>query len=185
MQARGQLDEALKIRTDEELPVYERLGEVRSRARTMGKIADILQACGQLDEALKIRTDEELPAYERLGDVRSLLVGRANLAIGLLQRGADGDRDEAGRLLSLALVDAQRLGLPEARQIDQILEQTRSGPVPSEGSEETLPSSPVQRGEDKGSRKKLFRGTRMGRRNRPRRSTWDQVARPPRPASLN
>jgi tetratricopeptide (TPR) repeat protein len=185
LQARGQLDEALKIRTDEELPVYERLGDVRSRAMTMGKIADILQACGQLDEALKIRTDEELPAYERLGDVRSLLVGRANLAIGLLQRGADGDRDEAGRLLSLALVDAQRLGLPEARQIDQILEQTRSGPVPSEGSEETLPSSPVQRGEDKGSRKKLFRGTRMGRRNRPRRSTWDQVARPPRPASLN
>jgi len=37
LQARGQLDEALKIRTDEELPVYERLGDVRSRAVTMGK----------------------------------------------------------------------------------------------------------------------------------------------------
>jgi len=47
-----------------------RLGDVRSRAVTMGQIADILQARGQLDEALKIRTDEELPVYERLGDVR-------------------------------------------------------------------------------------------------------------------
>ena len=42
LQARGQLDEALKIRHEEELPVYERLGDVRSRAVTMGKIADIL-----------------------------------------------------------------------------------------------------------------------------------------------
>ena len=53
LQARGQLDEALKIRNEEELPVYERLGDVRSRAVTMGKIADILQARGQLDEALQ------------------------------------------------------------------------------------------------------------------------------------
>ena len=70
LQARGQLDEALKIRTDEELPVYERLGDVRERAVTMGQIADILQARGQLDEALKIRNEEQLPVYERLGDVR-------------------------------------------------------------------------------------------------------------------
>ena len=54
LQARGQLDEALKIRNEEELPVYERLGDVRSRAVTMGKIADILRARGQIDEALKI-----------------------------------------------------------------------------------------------------------------------------------
>jgi hypothetical protein len=47
LQARGQLDEALKIRTEEQLPVYERLGDVRSRAVTMGKIAGILQASGQ------------------------------------------------------------------------------------------------------------------------------------------
>ena len=53
LQARGQLDEALKIRNEEQLPVYERLGDVRSRAVTMGQIADILQARGQLDEALQ------------------------------------------------------------------------------------------------------------------------------------
>ena len=42
-QARGELDEALRIRREEELPVFERLGDVRSRAVTMGKIADILR----------------------------------------------------------------------------------------------------------------------------------------------
>ena len=50
LQARGQLDEALRIRQEEELPVYERLGDVRSKAITMGKIADILQAQGQGDQ---------------------------------------------------------------------------------------------------------------------------------------
>ena len=32
LQARGQLDEALRIRQEEELPVYERLGDVQARA---------------------------------------------------------------------------------------------------------------------------------------------------------
>jgi hypothetical protein len=36
LQSRGDLDEALRIRQQEELPVYERLGGVRSRAVTMG-----------------------------------------------------------------------------------------------------------------------------------------------------
>jgi tetratricopeptide (TPR) repeat protein len=124
LQARGQLDEALKIRNEEQLPVYERLGDVRSRAVTMGKIADIL---GQLDEALKIRQEDELPVYERLGDVRALLVGRANLAITLLTRGGEGDRDEARRLLRLVVNEAQRLKLPEAQQIEQMLAQEGLG----------------------------------------------------------
>ena len=87
LQARGQLDEALKIRNEEELPVYERLGDVRSRALTMGKIADILQDRGQLDEALKIRNEEELPVYERLGDVRSRAVTMGKIADILQDRG--------------------------------------------------------------------------------------------------
>ena len=40
LEARGQLDEALRIRREDELPVYEKLGDIRSRAVTMGKIAD-------------------------------------------------------------------------------------------------------------------------------------------------
>jgi tetratricopeptide (TPR) repeat protein len=54
LQARGELEEALRIRREDELPVYERLGDVRSKAVTMGKIADILQARGELEEALAL-----------------------------------------------------------------------------------------------------------------------------------
>jgi tetratricopeptide (TPR) repeat protein len=95
LQARGQLDEVLRIRTEEQLPVYERLGDVRERAVTMGKIADILQARGQLDEALRIRTEEQLPVYERLGDVRSRAVTMGQIA-DILQ--ARGQLDEALRI---------------------------------------------------------------------------------------
>lgn len=100
---------------------FRELGDVRSRAVAVGKIADILQARGQLDEALRIRTDEELPVYERMDDVRELVIGRANLAQTLLIRNNHGDRPEARRLLCLALADARRLRLPEAQQIEEIL----------------------------------------------------------------
>jgi tetratricopeptide (TPR) repeat protein len=95
LQARGQLDEALKIRNEEQLPVYERLGDVRSRAVTMGKIADILQARGQLDEALKIRTEEQLPVFERLGDTHERAVTMGRIA-GILE--ARGDLDGSLRI---------------------------------------------------------------------------------------
>jgi len=80
LQARGQLDEALRIRLEEELPVYEKLGDVRSKAVTQGQIADILQARGQLDEALRIRLEEQLPVYEKLGDVREKAVTHFKIA---------------------------------------------------------------------------------------------------------
>ncbi len=95
LQTRGELDEALRIRREEELPVYERQGDVRSRAVTMGKIADILQTRGELDEALRIRREEELPVYERLGDVRSRAVTMGKIA-DILQ--ARGELDEALRI---------------------------------------------------------------------------------------
>ncbi len=95
LQARGELDEALRIRREEQLPVFERLGDVRSRAVTMGKVADILQARGELDEALRIRREEELPVYERLGDVRSRAVTMGKVA-DILQ--ARGELDEALRI---------------------------------------------------------------------------------------
>jgi tetratricopeptide (TPR) repeat protein len=122
LEARGELDEALRIRREEALPLYERLGDVRSAAVTKGKIADVLQVRGELDEALRIRREEALPVFERLGDARSLLVGRANLAILHLTRNREGDRQEANRLLRLALAEARRLRLPEEQQIQQILE---------------------------------------------------------------
>ena len=95
LQSRGDLDEALRIRTEEQLPVLERLGDVRSIAITKGKIADILQSRGDLDEALRIRTEEQLPVYERLGDVREIAITKGQIADILQSR---GDLDEALRI---------------------------------------------------------------------------------------
>ncbi|WP_437282852.1 metallophosphoesterase [Sorangium sp. So ce375] len=95
LEVRGQLDEALRIRREEELPVFDRLGDMRSRAVTMGKIADILQARGQLDEALRIRREEQLPVFDRLGDMRSRAVTMGQIA-DILQ--ARGQLDEALRI---------------------------------------------------------------------------------------
>jgi tetratricopeptide (TPR) repeat protein len=112
-QSRGELDKALRIRREEELPVYERLGDVRARAVTMGQIADILQARGELDEALRIRREEELPVYERLGDVRARAVTMGKVAV-ILQ--AQGELDEALRILrEEALPVFERLGDARSR----------------------------------------------------------------------
>ncbi|NKN32516.1 tetratricopeptide repeat protein [Marichromatium bheemlicum] len=119
---RGDLDEALRIRTEEQLPVFERLGDVREKAVTQGQIADILQARGNLDEALRILTEEVLPSFERLGDLRSLLVCRAKIALALLQRNTPTDRASANRLLCIALSAARQIRIPEAGQIEQILQ---------------------------------------------------------------
>jgi 3-dehydroquinate synthase class II len=121
LQARGQLDEALRIRTQEQMPVYEQLGEVREIAITKGQIADILQARGQLDEALRIRTTDELPVYEQLGDTRALLVGRTNTALLLWQIDAEQHQAEIQNLLQLALADAKQMQIPEAEQIEGIM----------------------------------------------------------------
>jgi tetratricopeptide (TPR) repeat protein len=85
---RGVLDEALRIRTEEVLPVYRQLGDVSSVAVTQGKIADILMQRGVLDEALRICRQEVLPAFQQLGDVRSVAVTQGKIADILMQRGA-------------------------------------------------------------------------------------------------
>ena len=95
LQRRGETDEALRIRQEEELPVYERLGDVRSRAVTMGLIADILVQRGDTDEALRIRQEEQLPVFERLGDVRERAITLGRIADTLVQR---GETDEALRI---------------------------------------------------------------------------------------
>jgi hypothetical protein len=54
------------------IAVYERLGDVRSRAVTLGEIAGILAGQGEIDEALKLHR-ENADTFGRLGDVRELL----------------------------------------------------------------------------------------------------------------
>jgi tetratricopeptide (TPR) repeat protein len=91
----GEYDAALTHWRDVAVPLYERLGNVRSKAITMGKIAHILQALGQLDEALRILSAEVHPEFERLGDVRSKAVTMGQIADILQDR---GQLDEALRI---------------------------------------------------------------------------------------
>ena len=100
---------ALQVLHADVLPIFERLGDLRSKALTMGMIADILQARGQLDEALRIRQDEELPVYERLGDLREKAV--ALLKVADLQA-VKGQRSQALRLLTEHVLPVfEQLGL--------------------------------------------------------------------------
>ena len=126
--ARGHLDEALRILREEELPVYQKLGAIREVAVTMGKIADILADRGQLDEALRIRREEQLPVYQKLGARREVLVCEANMAITLLRRKGAGDREQAVMLLKKAQAEAAQMGLPEAQQIEQVLNRLNQQP---------------------------------------------------------
>ncbi|MBF0293945.1 MAG: CHAT domain-containing protein, partial [Magnetococcales bacterium] len=72
-QQRGNPEDALQWLRKAEAVFLEQ-GDIRSRAVTMGRIADILQARGDLDGALRIRREESLPVYERLGDIRARAV---------------------------------------------------------------------------------------------------------------
>jgi tetratricopeptide (TPR) repeat protein len=92
---RGDYDEALRIRREVELPVYERLGDMRSIAVTWGFIADIAYQRGDYDEALRIRREVELPVYERVGDTRAIAITWGQIADIAYDR---RDYDEALRI---------------------------------------------------------------------------------------
>ena len=92
---RGELDEALRIHREVQLPVYERLGDTRETAVTWGSIADIAYDRGEVDEALRIRREITLPVYERLGDTRSAAVTWGQIADIAYRR---GEVDEALRI---------------------------------------------------------------------------------------
>lgn len=119
--ARGQLDEALRIHREEEIPVYERLGDQRERAVTMGRIAGILQLRGQFDEALRIHREEQLPVYERLGYVREKALTQWKIGMQLLRSG--DAKSEAPQLLGDAYRSLTRMGLPEAAQLAEQMQE--------------------------------------------------------------
>ena len=110
---RGDYEEALRIRREVELPVFERLGDTREAANTWGNIADIADRRGDFEEALRIRREVQLPVYERLGDTRSAAVTWGNIANIAYQR---GDYEEALRIRrEVQLPVYERLGdTPEA-----------------------------------------------------------------------
>jgi tetratricopeptide (TPR) repeat protein len=70
----GDYDAALRHWQTAELPVYRRLGDGRSKAIKMARIADVMRVRGKPDEAMKILRDDVLPVFDRLGDVHSQAV---------------------------------------------------------------------------------------------------------------
>ena len=52
---RGEVDEALRIRREIQLPAFERLGDTRETALTWGKIAHIAYQRGGYDEAAELQ----------------------------------------------------------------------------------------------------------------------------------
>lgn len=121
LRLRGEEDEALHIFRDEVLPPFERLGDALSQARTMGRIAHILYEKGELDEALRIYREGELPIYERLGEVQLRAACQNNMAILFLKRNQGADHRRAKELLTEALSATERLKIPEAKQIRQLM----------------------------------------------------------------
>ena len=57
------MEEALRLH-QEQLAVYERLGEVQGRAVTLGDIARLRAQQGEVEEALRLH-QEQLAIYER------------------------------------------------------------------------------------------------------------------------
>jgi tetratricopeptide (TPR) repeat protein len=104
----GQYDEALHIRREVVLPVFQRFGDPSLVAVAWGKIADIARQRGDYDEALRIHREIELPAYERLGDAQAAAVAWSKIADIARQR---GDYDETLRIRrTLVLPVFERVG---------------------------------------------------------------------------
>jgi hypothetical protein len=107
LQERGEDEEALRILRLECLAAFERLGDVRSKAVTLGKIADVLEARGEHEEALRIWRVEVLPVFTKLGDPQ--LIAQAQIRLGFLVF-RSGQQEEGVRLLIEALQNARRAG---------------------------------------------------------------------------
>ncbi|MDV7340396.1 CHAT domain-containing protein [Terasakiella sp. A23] len=80
---------------EQAITLFDELDDLRSKAVTMGKIANIYQRQGHIDEALRIRWEEQLPVYEQLGDIREKAIAMGGIADIYQQQ---GNIDEALRI---------------------------------------------------------------------------------------
>jgi len=111
LQARGELDQALRILNDEVLGAFERLGDVRSKAVIQGRIADILESRGELDQALALH-ERRLPVAQKLCDIELIAVTRFKIARIRLQQGNQGtdDMQRIHEELAASLASFRKLG---------------------------------------------------------------------------
>lgn len=85
LRSEGELEQALRVRREQELPIYEQLGDTRAQTVVLGEIADLLTAIGRTDEAGRVLEEQMLPRADRLGDAR--LQARASSKALQLRRG--------------------------------------------------------------------------------------------------
>jgi hypothetical protein len=90
----GDLAGALHICREEVLPIFERMGDVRSATVTKGKIATLLETQGDLDSALRIRQEEVLPSFAAANATAVNAFHAAALRSGGRDNGAPGLRPE-------------------------------------------------------------------------------------------
>ena len=90
----------LRIRREEQLPVFERLGDVRSAAVTRGKIADVLMQKGDLDGALVLQ-EQRLETNRQLVDLADIAATQRDIAqIALARQQIEEAAPTAGRSLA-------------------------------------------------------------------------------------
>jgi hypothetical protein len=105
------------IRQEEQLPVYERLGDVRERAVTMGQIADILQQRGETDEALRIYTDEYMPMARLAQDMD--LIAHSCFSCAQLRLNRGGLQKGEAQMIADELAESYRLN-QQLQRVDGI-----------------------------------------------------------------
>lgn len=93
--ARGEHEQALAIRREEELPVYQRLCDARCQAEVQSRIADSLVARGDHDAALDLLQNEVLPVLSRPQDARDRAAIQGRIAELLALK---GEQERALRL---------------------------------------------------------------------------------------
>lgn len=77
---RGDPEGALQALRADILPIFERLGDVRSKALTLFKLADLQALRGERSDARRRLIEEVLPVFEQLGLVREADITRQRIA---------------------------------------------------------------------------------------------------------
>jgi hypothetical protein len=108
------------------MPLYEQIGDLRSKSVTLGQISDILYMRGETEEALRIRQEDQLPLCKKLGDVRELSVVLQKIgvyALELSQFSPEGIRNSRNSLEESYSIAVQQRMLDGIVGVGQILAQ--------------------------------------------------------------
>lgn len=89
-EGRGNLEEAFRIWTEEQIPVLKKFGDKRELAVAHWNIASVLARIGEVDVAIGLFMDDVIPVLDELDDVRELGVALNELGGLLYESGKTG-----------------------------------------------------------------------------------------------